>query len=103
MLVDLINTTNILNENLVNKWHSIGPLLESKYILKTVPVNGAIGLKYKNDFDGLLIYYGVSNEFLYPHMIVNNMLSSRDYDGSMINLKILNTQTLGYYLELFKT
>ena len=102
MLVDLIDTNNTLDENLVNKWHSVGPLLETKYILKTITINGAIGLKYKNDFDGLMTEVGISKEFFYPHMLVNNILSSRDYDGTMFQMKILNSQTLNGYLELFQ-
>lgn len=100
MLTDLIDINNLLTENLVNQWHSIGPLLESK-ILKTVDVNGAIGLKYQNDFEGLMLYHDIPKEFFYPHMLVNNVLSSRSYDGSNMQFKILDTKTLGYYLELF--
>jgi len=103
MLIDLIpTTTNVVDEKLIDKWNSLKPLLESKYILKTNTIDGSLAIKYKHDFEGLLIEHGIEPEYFYPHMLVNDILSSRDYDGSIFNLIILQTDKLSYYLELFK-
>jgi len=103
MLQDLITTTDeIITEELMNKWDSLTPLLRNEYVLKEVEVPGALSYKYRYDYDGLLIENGISSEYHYPHYIANSMKSSINYRGGQTTIKILDTNKLSRYLELFQ-
>lgn len=102
-LADMISSNNNieLTEDLIKKWNSVGVFLKTKHINKVVDLDGAVEYEFINDFEGLLLYYGIPHEYIYPHIIANGLTSSIDYDGNMKTMNVLDLSALNNYIALF--
>lgn len=99
-MIDISTRSNI-SESIINKWNSVTPILNDKYIDNEAEITGNVAYKYKHDFSGLVMSLGVPLEFAYPHIVVNGYTSSIDYDGKNMKIKIINQNRLNLYLTQF--
>lgn len=100
-VAELIDHNGDLSATLVHKWNSVIEELKTYDIVNTIDISGVIAEKYRYDMEGLLIYLNVNRRYIYPTMRVNGFNSSREYDGSVLSIKILDNKTLFYYFEMF--
>lgn len=97
------NTPYTLDKYWVKKWNSIKPILKYKYVAAVNEVTPLYAEKYKHDLYGLFkIYFGISDQYVYPHIIVNDFDSSYDYNGNKLRFRMLDNSKLNYYISLFK-
>jgi len=99
----IINTTTTLDQQTIDKWESVLNNLVTNHIANTIRLDGALTYKYRFDFEGYLISQGINKEFIYPHIRANNFNSSQDYDGSVMDVVLLDNSILAEYLDLFNT
>jgi len=98
----MIDDTNDIDEAMINKWNSVYPILLEKHVERLYKIDPSVANKYIHDFEGLLLSIGVTTDMVYPHIIVNGYASSREYNGSIKDIILINRSTIIKYIELFK-
>jgi len=84
----------VLDKDMLNKWDSARDILEKNYIDRTLTIDIATAAKYRFDLAGLFKYSGIHQRFIYPHILVNGYNSSLEYDGNILEFKLINEQKL---------
>jgi hypothetical protein len=103
MINDLAKTSaskKTLDVELMEKWQTFKDVLLTDHISKVVEIDITTAYRYIGDFEGLLVELGVNNSYLYPTMVVNNISSSIDYDGTKKEIILLDPQGLNTILKL---
>ena len=101
MITKLITTKNILDDKIVEQWNSVIPLLDKSYITGTTAIEGNIAYKYKGDLFGLFLELGINRELIYPFMKINGYDSSDEYDGTVLQFRVLDTSMLTIMYNMF--
>lgn len=95
------NALQIIDKDLIINWNTVITKLSNLYIIKKVNIQGTIAEKYRSDMYGLFKYLGVEDEFIYPHIRVNGFNSSREYNSSVLEIKMIDLSILNIYYEMF--
>lgn len=90
MLKNILEEKNILRNHL---WETLVPILP-KYSLGEKEVSPNTADKYIYDFYGLLKHLNTPDEYLYPHLRINGLDTSSDYDGKKTIILLLDTNAL---------
>ena len=97
------DTPTIVNSlGITSMWCNIQPMLREMYVVGEKNISGVIAEKYKHDMYGLLRNMEIPDAHILPHILVNGYNSSREYDGRLTNIKILDGSRLDIYLRLYK-
>lgn len=94
-------TNYTLTTTMMGRWNSVVDILGSKHIVENRPVDPAIINKYVGDMYGLFKELNVPDSHIYPHIRVNGYVSSSDFYGEILNIKILDQTVLEAYIGLF--
>lgn len=73
------------------------PLLRDTAITRPIQIEKA--LKYKGNFDGLLIDHDISHDLLWVVMRMNRMRNTWDFDGKMDKLLVPADSTLDMIVD----
>lgn len=95
------NAVQTIDKDLITDWNSVIVKLRNLHVIKSVTIQGTIAEKYRSDMYGLFKYLGIHDEFIYPHIRVNGYNSSREYTGSLLEIKIIDIPILNTYYEMF--
>lgn len=95
-----INTIAPIDSYIASQWEMFTPNLYESGIERTVTLDPAIAYKYRFDFYGLLLNeYSIPYETMIPHLIINGYTSSTDFDGTRLEVHLLNKAMLASYLQ----
>ena len=101
-LVNSLSLNPVNNAFIMSQWYMSIPMLYEKGIYSVETIAPAIAKKYTFDFYGLLVYeFNVPTIYLYPHLLVNNLAASTDYDGTTLSIRLLDTSILSSYYANF--
>lgn len=92
-------TTAQLSKSMMQKWNTIRPILKYDHTNNIEEVKPVYAEKYKFDLYGLFReVFSIPEEFLYPHMIVNDYDCPTDFTGERLRFRKLDANVLqGYY------
>jgi len=88
-----IDTGVALTSSVINKWENAKALIE-KSVINIVEVDASLAMIARGDFYMLLSRNNVPTEYWYPHLMVNGLKSSGDYDGVNTKVKLLDVDAL---------
>ena len=72
-----------------------------KNITDSMEIETNVGYAWKGDFYGLLSEKEIPVQFHFPHLLVNGLSSSQDYNGDIKIIKLIDLQYLnGIYTNL---
>lgn len=100
-LATKLDTNNPLTGDMVGMWNSVVLDILTSGVTNTVNIDIVTAEKYRFDFDGLLRSIGVAREHMYPHVRVNGLYSSGDYDGMSVSIVTIDTAVLVQYVQHF--
>ena len=96
-----VDTTLKKTTEYYSNWNNVKDLLGG-YVVNTVEVGPAIIEKYVGDMHGLFKdQFSMRDELIYPHILVNGYLSSSDFNGEILRIKLLDERKLSDYLLRF--
>jgi len=90
-----------VTSDLIKQWNNIIPILERKYIVDVKEISPVLAEKYRLDMYGLFQELEIREQHIYPHIRVNGYLSSADYLGEILRIKILDAYVLDDYIRRF--
>ena len=97
-----ISTVFPLTKKLMYRWDSVKTILKENYITGEKEITPVQAEKYRGDLFGLLQNeLNISQEYLYPHMIVNDYSSPTGYNGERLRFQIINIEQMRTYYRLF--
>lgn len=91
-----------LTPRIIEQWNNLRRILleqhkDSISILEVAPADCE---RFSSDFFGLLKYrFRIDEEFWYPHLIINDMISPQDFNEEHVTIKTIPTNILSSYLD----
>lgn len=108
----MIAPTNNQNGDVNQYYHTPGfrnvlenhlPALRSSSKVSYHPIEGWVGLKYRSDFYGLLIYLNIPFDLHWVTMRCNDIHSPSDYNGDLDQIISPNENELDVMLKRFRS
>lgn len=62
--------------------------------------DAAMALRFKGDFNGLMLEMGIANYLRYPNMRLSGLYKSTDYNGEQLTLTLVKP---AYFVQLSRT
>lgn len=94
------NIITVKKSNLINQYLNILPQLINN-VATEVEITPIEYEKYKFDFIGLLKNkLSVEEKFIIPHIIVNGLVSSEDFNYNISSIKLIDKNFLTSYHDL---
>lgn len=101
-LYKTINTSDVLDKELIKKWNMVAPILGTKYISGVREITPHVANMYRHDLHGIfLTVLMIPEPFIYPHIRANGYDASHSYDSKRLRLLILDPSALANYYSLF--
>jgi len=100
-LHDQINVTETYTLRTHMRWRTVISHLKAasaKRIIKVVP---DITVRYIFDFYGLLQHLEIPEYYHYPILLVNDFYTPTQYDGNLLEIRMIDIQLLEHYKTLF--
>jgi len=100
-LEDMMNDTisGETSEVLLHKWDAMLPLIDHDFI-SVREIKSNEGDKFVFDFNGLLNFLNIPEEFWYIHVRLNNFNSSTNYNGGT-NIALIDSDYLNSVYNAF--